>query len=53
MNKYLIVLTCFRGSKGFNHKIILVSAKDKSDAIALVYRLKGSVNIVDIKIVDY
>jgi len=49
MNKYLIALPCFKGSKGFCHPTILVSAKDKADAIALVYHLKGQVNIGDIK----
>ena len=50
MNKYLIALPCFKGSKGFCHPTILVSAKDEDDAIELVYHLKGPhVNIGDIK----
>ena len=53
MNKYLIALPAFRGSQGFNHQTILVSAKDEWDAIALVYHLKGRVNIGDIKQVNY
>jgi len=53
MNKYLIALPCFPGSKGFCHQTILVSAKDKYDAITLVIHLKGRVNIGDIKQVEY
>lgn len=51
--KYLIALPCFRGSKGFNHQTILVSAKDKNDAIALALHLKPNSTIGDIKEVDY
>jgi hypothetical protein len=52
-NGYLIALPVFRGDKGFNHKTILVRAKDKEDARSLVYYLKGAVNIGDIKQVNY
>ena len=52
-NGYLIALPVFRGAKGFNHQTILVRAKDKEEACALVYYLKGAVNIGDIKQVNY
>tara|TARA_R110000782_G_scaffold241700_1_gene328164 strand:- start:26 stop:196 length:171 start_codon:yes stop_codon:yes gene_type:complete len=52
MNKYLIALPCFRGSKGFNHKTVLVSATDRVDAIKQVRHLKGDVNIGDMKKVE-
>ena len=53
MSKYLIALPCFRGSKGFNHQTILVSAPDRVAAIKLVRHLKGDVNIGDMKKVNY
>jgi len=50
---YLIALPTFKGAKGFNHQTILVRAKDKEEARALVHYLKGAVNIGDIKQVNY
>ena len=38
-NKYLVALPCFRGAKGFNHRTVLVSAKDENDARDLVSQL--------------
>ena len=49
MKQYLAALPCFPYSKGFNHRTILVSAKDKNDAIALIRHLKPNDNIGDIK----
>ena len=40
MHKYLIALPTFRGAKGFNHPTILVSAKNKQDAVALARHLR-------------
>jgi len=51
MKTYLAALPCFRGSKGFNHRTILVSAKDLDDARALIRHLKPNDNIGDIKLV--
>lgn len=51
--KFLVALPCFRGSKGFDHRTILVSAINKSDCIALVKFLKPNDNIGDIKKVNY
>jgi hypothetical protein len=53
MHKYLIALPCFRNAKGFNHQTILVSAKDKNDAVALARHLRPHANIGDIKQVNY
>lgn len=53
MNKYLIALPCFPAAKGFNHRTILVSAKDENDARALARHLRPHDNIGDIKKVDY
>lgn len=53
MNKYLVALPCFNGSKGFNHQTILVKAPNLNDAIAQVRYLKPYANIGDIKIVNY
>lgn len=50
---YLIALPCFRGSRGFNHQTILVSATDERDAVNLVSHIKGNINIGDIKEVNY
>lgn len=52
MPQYLVALPIFRGSKGFNHPTILVSAKDERDARALVRHLKPHDNIGDIKVVN-
>ncbi len=53
-NKYLVALPSFPNAKGFCHQTILVSAKDKNDAIELVRYIKGNkVNIGEIKKVDY
>ena len=40
--KYLIALPSWRGSKGFCHPTILVSAKDENDAVNLVFHIKGN-----------
>lgn len=53
MKKFLIALPCFKGSKGFNHKTILVKAKDEEDAVNLVQHLNPHDNIGDIKEVNY
>jgi hypothetical protein len=53
MYKYLIALPCFRGSKGFTHPTILVSAKNGIDAMALARHLRPHDNIGDIKRVNY
>lgn len=52
-NTYLIALPIFKGSKGFCHPTILVSAKDEDDAIAIALSKKGNVNIGDVKKVSY
>lgn len=52
MPQYLVALPISRGSKGFNHRTILVSAKDENDARALVRHLKPRDNIGDIKVTD-
>lgn len=52
-HKYLIALPIFKGSVGFNHKTILVSATSKEEAIKIVMHLKPSKNIGNIKVVDY
>lgn len=51
--KFLIALPCFRGDRGFNHRTILVSAKDKFGAITLVRHLHPHDNIGEIKEVNY
>ena len=51
--KYLVALPFFDGFKGFNCPTILVSAKNKADAVALVRHLRGNVLIGDIKKVTY
>lgn len=51
--KYLIALSGMKGSKGFNHPTILVSATDENDAIDFVKHLKPKSIIGDIKEVDY
>lgn len=53
MTKYLIALPSFRGQKGFNCPTILVTAKDKNDAIALARHLRPHANIGDVKPVNY
>lgn len=50
---YLVALPTFKGSKGFNHQTILVSAKDMNDAVKLVRHLKPCYYIGDIKQVNY
>lgn len=52
--KYLVALTTFRGSKGFCHPTILVSAKNVADAHDIVRHIKGTnVGIGDTKEVNY
>jgi hypothetical protein len=51
--KYLVALPTFRGSKGFNHPTILVSATSIEDAKDLVKHLRPGHFIGDIKIVNY
>lgn len=53
MRRYLIALPVFRGSKGFSHPTLLVSAKDECDAMSIVRHLKPKCNIGDIKQVNY
>jgi hypothetical protein len=53
MYKYLIALPSFCNAKGFNHRTILVSAKNKIDAMALARHLCPHDNIGDIKRVNY
>lgn len=53
MYKYLIALPCFKGSKGFCHQTILISAKNEIEAIKIVKHLKPNSIIGDIKVVDY
>jgi hypothetical protein len=53
MHKYLIALPCFPGAKGFNHRTVLVSAKDVNDAAAIARHLRPHDNIGDIKQVNY
>ena len=53
MNKYLIAMPTFAGSKGFCHPTILVSAPDVNDAIAQARHHHPNCNIGDIKIVNY
>ena len=52
MTQYLVALPLSRGSKGFNHQTILVSAKDERDARALVRHLKPHSKIGDIKVIN-
>ena len=52
MKYYLIALPCFSREKGFNHRTILVKAKDVRDAISQARHLKPSDNIGDIKEYD-
>lgn len=51
--KYLVALPSFRGSKGFCHRTVLVSATDKNDAESIARSLKPHDNIGDIKEVNY
>jgi len=51
--KYAVALPKKAGSKGFCHPTILVSAINEKEAIEKVYRIKGKVNIGDIKEVNY
>jgi hypothetical protein len=51
-SKYLVALPCFAGAKGFNHRTILVSAKDEMEARATASYLSGC-NIGDVKKVNY
>ena len=54
MKTYLVALPAFRGSKGFCHQTVLVSAKNEHDAVAAAYRIKGPhINIGEIKEVNY
>ena len=49
---YLVALPCFRGSKGFNHRTVLLRAKDEAEARYEAY--KNHYRIVgDIKEVNY
>lgn len=53
MKKFLIALPSFPNSKGFNHRTILIKAKDRLDAIELVRYLRPHDNIGEIKEVNY
>ena len=48
-NKFLIAMPRFHGNKGFNHRTILVSAKDKADAICQARHHHPNCNIGEIK----
>ena len=52
-HSYLVALPCFKGDKGFNHKTVLVKAKDENEAYAIAMHLHPNSNIGDIKKVDY
>lgn len=51
--KYLIALPAFKGSKGWNHQTILVSATSETEAIAIAKTKRPHSNIGSIKIVNY
>ena len=51
--KYLVALPTFKGSLGFNHRTILVSAKNLKDCVNLVKHLKPNDNIGEIKQVRF
>ena len=51
--KYIVALPIFKGSKGFCHRTILVSAIGLNVCISLVRHLKPHDNIGDIKEVNY
>lgn len=52
--KFLIALPTFRGDdKTWNHRTILLSAKDKNDAISLAKHLKPNCNIGRVEQVNY
>jgi hypothetical protein len=58
--KFLIALPIFAGAKGFCHKTVLVSARNKEDAVIRAigildkkYKRKRQINIGDIKRVKY
>ena len=53
MKKYLIALPSFRGSKGFCHRTILISANSENEAISIAISLKPHDNIGDVKEVSY
>jgi len=53
MKKFLIALPCFPGSKGFNHRTILVKATGRVDAISLARYLRPHCNIGEVKEVNY
>ena len=53
MHKYLIALPISRAAKGFNHRTILVSAKNERDAVAIARHLRPHDNIGNIKQVNY
>ena len=50
---YLVALPLFKKSKGFNHPTILVSARNKTEALLIVMHLRPGANIGDIAAVDY
>lgn len=50
---HLVALPSFPNSKGFNHRTILVSAIDKTDAADFARHLRPGENIGDIKEVNY
>jgi len=52
-NRYLVALPVFKGGKGFNHPTLLVSAKNKTEALLIVMHLRPSANVGDIMPVDY
>lgn len=53
MKTYLVALPCFANSKGFNHRTILIRAKDENNARIVARHLRPKDNIGDIKEVEY
>lgn len=51
--KFLAALPCFPTAKGFNHRTILVSAKDEFEAMDIIRHLKPNDYIGEIKEVYY
>lgn len=51
--QFLVALPIFHGSRGFNHRTVLVSAKDRREAVAIVRHIRPNDNIGEIKQVNY
>lgn len=52
VKEFLIALPCFPGSRGFNHRTILVKAIDLRDAISLVRHLRPHCNIGEVRCLE-